>query len=262
MDKKIIAANWKENPKSRAAALKLFEASARAAKAAEGIAMVVCPPSIFLEDISRAFARLQIPSSRLALGAQDAFWEEGGPFTGNVGPKMLKSLGIKYVIVGHSERRKWLHETDPMINRKIVRAMGDGLKVILCVGEPPEVRKKGFSAAKRFIKGQLKKDLQGVFGATARNDIIVAYEPIWAIGSGKNDNPRDAAEIAAFIKETVRAAFQRAKLTVKVLYGGSVNGKNAADYVQLDVIDGALVGGASLKAGEFNRLTQSIRMKK
>ncbi len=200
--------------------------------------------------------------ANLSLGAQDVFWEEQGPFTGGVGPKMLRSIGVKYVIVGHSERRKWFNETDAMVNKKVLRAAADGLRVILCVGEPLEVRAKGIAAAKRYLKHQLTYDLKKVFGdrpatkGVARG-IIVAYEPIWAIGSGSNDDPQDAAEIAAFIKATVRSMAPRTKLQVKVLYGGSVNSRNVADYVQLKDIDGALVGGASLKADEFKKLVTS-----
>lgn len=259
MAHKIIVANWKENPKTVLAATRLFEGTARAAAKVNPLekgnaAIVICPPSIFLEDISRAAKLSKNHSENLALGAQDVFWEERGPFTGGAGPKMLRALGVKYVIVGHSERRKWFNETDAMINKKILRATEDGLRVILCVGEPLAMREKGIVAAKRYLKRQLTYDLKKVFAGGAKS-IIVAYEPIWAIGSGRNDNPKDAAEIAMFIKETVRALAARVK--VKVLYGGSVNSKNVRDYVQLKEIDGALVGGASLKADEFGKLIRA-----
>ncbi|MDR3581812.1 MAG: triose-phosphate isomerase [Candidatus Pacebacteria bacterium] len=248
MARKIVAANWKENPKSSAAAMRLFAATARTAGKERATEVVICPPPIFLEDIARAFSKKH--PANLALGAQDVFWEEKGPFTGGVGPKMLRALGVRYVIVGHSERRKWFNETDAMINKKVLRAAADGLRVILCVGEPAEVRKKGIAAAKRYLRAQLAYDLKKVFGEGFTRSIIVAYEPIWAIGSGVNDDPKDAAAIASFIKGTVRAMGGRAK----VLYGGSVNGRNIRGYVQLKEIDGALVGGASLKAEGFGKL--------
>jgi triosephosphate isomerase (TIM) len=241
--KKLIVANWKENPGTEAAGLKLFHAVAKAPRGAD---VVICPPFVYLEEISRAFKKLQ-SKKNLALGAQDVFWEEGGAFTGTAGPKMLRSVGVRYVIIGHSERRRVFNETDAMVNKKIKLALKDGLKVVLCVGEPIAIRKKGIAAAETFIKNQLKNGLAGV-----RKDekIIVAYEPIWAIGSGKNDNPEDATTMAKLIKKHGVARF---------LYGGSVTSKNIADYVHYKSIDGALVGGASLKAQEFNKILDKIK---
>lgn len=270
MARKIIAANWKENPKTAAAAMRLFEASMRAAadvyKIGKGkVVTVICPPPLFLEDISRAFVALKKKRpAGFALGAQDVFWEERGAFTGGTGPKMLRSLGVHYVIVGHSERRKWFNETDAMVNKKVLQVTKDGLHAILCVGEPLSVREKGIAAAKRYLKSQLAYDLKKVFDGDVKG-IIIAYEPIWAIGSGHNDNPDDAATIAAFIKATVRSIAAKtvrkgkvvAEIKVRVLYGGSVNSRNVADYVQLKDVDGALVGGASLRADEFEKLMRS-----
>jgi triosephosphate isomerase len=255
MARKIIAANWKENPKTAVEAKRLFVVSARAAAKAPGVDVVVCPPPLFLEEVARVSKK---HLANFALGAQDVFWEEQGPFTGGVGPKMLRALGVKYVIVGHSERRKWFGETDAMINKKVLRARADGLRVILCVGESLVVREKGIVAAKRYLKGQLTYDLKKAFDDSAKS-IIVAYEPLWAIGSGRSDNPQDAEAIAMFIKTTVRAMALRVKkrVRVSVLYGGSVDSKNIRNYVQLKEIDGALVGGASLKADEFGKLMKS-----
>jgi len=253
----MIAANWKENPKTEAGASRLFKAVAAAATTVKmarrnkNVEMVICPPYIFLEEIARVYKHFSSRIKKnLALGAEDVFWEESGPFTGGVGPKMLASLGVRYVIVGHSERRRWFKETDAMVNKKVKLAVRDGLTVILCVGEPLAIRKKGARAAEAFIKFQLKKDLQNV----RKGNIIIAYEPIWAIGTGRNDPPKDAAAIARFIKKTLAKSFKSAK----VLYGGSVNGANARDYVQLKDIDGALVGGASLNAGEFKKIINTI----
>ena len=262
MGSKLIVANWKENPRTEREAFKLFGDTA-AIKHSQGVQMVVCPPLVFLDGIAKKF-RVVRSKPGLALGAQDVFWEDQGAYTSEVGPKMLKSLGVRYVIVGHSERRKLLHETDMMVNRKIRAALASGLRVILCVGEPLPVREKGIAAAKRFIKNQLTKDLKG-FGnwkLEIGNSLAVAYEPIWAIGTGRNDSPEDAAEMAHFIKKIVYVACLPSKASAKegrlshvsVLYGGSVNGKNALDYIHCKDIDGALVGGASLKPKEFRKI--------
>lgn len=248
---KLIAANWKENPKSEKQALALFRAVAKI-KSAKGVAIAVCPPFIYLERIAEA--RRREKKSRVALGAQDVFWEEKGAYTSEVGPRMLRSLGVRYVIVGHSERRRWLKETDAMINKKIKRALKDGLNVILCVGEPLSVRKRGAAAAKKFVGGQLRKDLSGVRLARGRRRrVLVAYEPIWAIGTGRYDRPEDARAMAEFIMEKAGAS---------VLYGGSVNSKNIADYVQYNQISGALVGGASLRAAEFKNMVAAVAHQK
>lgn len=246
---KLIAANWKENPRTEVQALTLFRAVAKM-KSAKGMEVTVCPPFIYLERISEV--RRREKKVYVALGAQDVFWEEKGAYTSEVGPRMLRSLGVRYVIVGHSERRRWLKETDAMINKKIKLALRDGLNVILCVGEPLSVRNRGVAAAENFVRSQLEKDLRGV-SATSRKKIVVTYEPVWAIGTGRYDRPEDACAMAEFITR---------KAGVKVLYGGSVNSKNIADFVQYNQISGALVGGASLRAEEFKNMVAAVaRMK-
>ncbi len=252
---KLIVANWKEHPKTAAHALTLFKAVAKTPRASGG-EVVVCPPFIYLEEVAREFKRMPVAArARLALGAQDVFWEDAGAYTGEVGPAMLRSLGAKYVIIGHSERRRFEKETDAMINKKIALAAHDGLKIILCVGEPLSVREKGAEIAKKFVAQQLAKDLNNI-SLKKPGDFYVAYEPIWAIGTGKNDTPEDAREMAMFIKSLLK---KTKRISPKFLYGGSVNGRNARDYVQLDVIDGALVGGASLKADEFKKIINTIK---
>jgi triosephosphate isomerase len=160
------------------------------------------------------------------------------------------------VIVGHSERRKWLKETDQMINKKIKLAIADGLAVILCVGEPLSVRRKNLDAARAFVRKQIVADLRGVKNMKQRaSSIVIAYEPIWAIGTGRFDNPTDAGAMAAFIKAEVKKV---CGVRSRVLYGGSVNRKNVADYITLKEIDGALVGGASLKASEFSTMISVV----
>lgn len=276
---KIIAANWKENPKNEKDALKLFRGVAKAAN--ENVQVVLCPPFIYLDEIAHAWKKMRYgykprgnrsagrDSLHLALGSQDAFWEEVGPFTSEVGPRMLKALGMEYVILGHSERRKWLKETDAAINKKVGRTLEDGLRVILCVGEPLAIRKKGLPAARNYVAAQLGKDLKNV-KPRDRKRLMIAYEPIWAIGTGRYDDPEDAREMAEFIKRKInggrsvvrqggggrrgRSGTNGAHRGVPVLYGGSVSSKNIADYVRYNSIDGALVGGASLKVEEFKKI--------
>lgn len=243
---KLIAANWKENPRTEMQALALFRAVA-SIKVPRGAEVAVCPPFIYLEKIAEV--RRREKKQQVALGAQDVFWEEKGPFTSEVGPAMLRSLGVGYVIIGHSERRKWLKETDKMINKKIQLALKDGLRVILCVGESLAVRRKGVAVAERFVESQLRKDLVGIRGVSAR--LAIAYEPIWAIGTGRYDRPEDAARMADHIRSFLKKTFH---LVPRVLYGGSVSSKNAGRYVSYKGIDGALVGGASLAADEFKKI--------
>ncbi len=231
--KKLLVANWKMNPATEREAVVLARASDRKN-------VVICPPLVYVSSVKGQVSKAKV-------GAQDVFCEEKGAYTGEISPAMLKNLGVKYVIIGHSERRKWLHETDEMINKKIKAALKAGLKVILCVGEPWPVRKKGLAAAKQFVKAQLKKDLKFLHSNSyiLNSRLIVAYEPIWAIGTGRADKPADAVEMSKFIKNLLR---------VPVLYGGSVDGKNAENFLKYKEINGALVGGASLKAGEFNKI--------
>jgi triosephosphate isomerase len=248
---KLLAANWKENPKTKKEALALFKGIAKAKRSAK-VQVVVCPPFIYLDEVEKAYKAVKNKKG-LALGAQDVFWEEEGAFTGEMGPKMLKAMGASYVIIGHSERRKWIKETDEMINKKVTLSLAGGMNVILCVGESLTVRAKGAAAAKIFVEQQLIKYLKNI---KKNPHLIIAYEPIWAIGTGRNATPKDARDMAQFIKKTL--AKRNHMRASRVLYGGSVNGKNIADYVQYKEIDGALVGGASLKVEEFSILINII----
>ncbi len=243
--KKTLIANWKENPKNEKMAIALFRAATKV-RQLDNIQTIICPPFIYLEKIAGIAQSLHKKNHPL-LGAQDVFWEDKGAYTGEVGPAMLKKLGVKYVIVGHSERRQWLNETDSMINKKIKAALDAGLHIILCVGESAVVRKKGIVASERFVKSQLVKDLKGIsFDKKTSSQLMVAYEPIWAIGTGRSSTPKEAALMISYIKKTLTSHF--AFRNFKVLYGGSVNNKNVDSYIQCNEIDGALVGGASLKA--------------
>lgn len=237
--KKIIVANWKMNPESEAQAEELLKELKKVHE--REVELVICPPFQYLVLVDK--------KAGFRLGAQDIFWEDKGAYTGEVSSAMLEDLGVSYVIVGHSERRKWLGETDKMINKKLTKALKAGLHAILCVGEPIETRTEGTSRAKHFIGMQLEEDLKGV--KDDRN-LIIAYEPVWAIGTGKSDNPEDALDIVQYIKESLASR----GLYPKVLYGGSVNSKNAATFLSRKEIDGALVGGASLDMEEFKKIVK------
>jgi triosephosphate isomerase len=233
--KQLIVANWKMNPRTAQEAVRL-------ARAEDTKRVVVVPPFPFLRAVGKALRNAK-------LGAQDVFYKEQGAFTGAVSPPMLRALGVRYVIVGHSERRAE-GESDETVGKKVQAAEKAGLAVILCVGEPWSVRKKGITAAKRFVKTQLLAGLK-----RAHTSLIVAYEPVWAIGSGKADRPAEAAEMARFIKELLATHYSLR--TARVLYGGSVTPRNAAAFFHEKGIDGALVGGASLSAKKFNAIVRA-----
>lgn len=240
---KLIVANWKMNPPTFREAEKLVKALTGSRL---GARVVLCPPFVWLTDLSHK----EYPG--LEFGAQDVFWEKSGAYTGEISPLMLKNSGVKYVIVGHSERRR-LGETDEMVNRKLKAALRAGLKPILCVGEGRDVRRRGLVAAKNFVKRQMQKDLAGV-GAKS---LVIAYEPVWAISTEKGsrvDTPEDAAEMIQFIKETLSSMFHASRFMFRVLYGGSVTSGNAGRFLKRPEIDGALVGGASIRSAEFKKI--------
>ncbi len=219
------------------------------------IETVVCPPFTHLEEVKK-----MLPS-KVKLGAQNCFWQNSGAYTGEISPKMLKDLGVDYVIIGHSERRKYLGETDEMINKKVLASLRAGLKVVLCVGEDLLIRKRGLKALKNYVKKQLEKDLKRIQNSKFKiqNSLIVAYEPIWAIStskSGHSDTPENALEMIKFIKKLLITYYS--VLNTKVLYGGSVDSKNIKNFLKYPEIDGALVGGASLKAEEVKKIIKIV----
>ena len=239
--RKLLVANFKMNPATVSEAIRL-------ARSYDKKGVVIAPSSVFLGAIGGVL-------KESALGAQDVSYELTGAHTGEISVVQLKSLGVKYVIIGHSERRA-LGETDAIINEKIKAALAGGLKVILCVGEKLGIRKKGIAAAKLFVAGQLRKDLkQATKDRRQVEDLVIAYEPIWAIGTGKNETPENASEMALFIK---RQTTRDKRQGIRVLYGGSVNAKNAKSFLKAKNIDGLLVGGASLKAEEFNKIIRCL----
>jgi triosephosphate isomerase len=239
----IIAGNWKMN-NTIAEATALVRAMAPRLAAISGVEKVVCPPFTALSAVKGAFGDAEI-----GLGAQNMYWEEGGAFTGEVSPVMLAEL-CDYVVLGHSERRQYFGETDDGMNRKIVAAFAHGLTPIVCVGESLEQRKAG--QAEEWVTDQVQAALMGLPAEQVRR-MVIAYEPIWAIGTGV---PATAGDAKALIGGTIRGALaemygDEAAQAVRIQYGGSVKPSNVAEFMALPDVDGALVGGASLRADDF-----------
>ena len=237
----FVAGNWKMNGLS--ASLVEIEAMRRAADAGEAGAaeLAVCPPFTLL-----AQAAWKIRGGKLSLGAQDCHSEASGAFTGDISASMLKDAGAAYVIVGHSERRTLHHETDALVRAKAEAAIQAGLIPIVCVGETRAEREAGEAAA--VVIRQLRGSLPP--GATGDN-VVIAYEPVWAIGTGLTPTTKDVATMHNGIRELLADSYRSAGARIRLLYGGSVKPANARELLGLDNVDGALVGGASLKAAEF-----------
>lgn len=237
------------NPANTAEAERLFRAASNAAKRTKKAEVVVCPPFVYISGF-----RFQVSGFRI--GAQDCFWEQKGAFTGEVSPKMLKDVGCRYVIVGHSERRRYFGETDEIVNKKIKSALGAGLKPILCVGETREEKERGEMT--NALRKQIGLGLRGV-GRKAAKRIIIAYEPVWAIGTGNNCSLDHAASAGLFIRKLLAGRYSRlAANSIPILYGGSVNSQNAASYVKEAGLQGLLVGGASLDHRELTKVIKSV----
>jgi triosephosphate isomerase (TIM) len=237
----FVAGNWKMNGLS--ASLGEIEAMRRAADAGEAgeAELAVCPPATLL-----AQAAWKIRGSKLALGAQDCHPEPSGAFTGDISAPMLKDAGATYVIVGHSERRTHHHETDALVRAKAEAALKAGLAAIVCVGETRGERETGDAIAvvTRQLKGSLPR-------GGAPETVVVAYEPVWAIGTGLTPTPADVAGMHGAIRTLLGDIYGHGGLRIRVLYGGSVKPSNCGELLTLDNVDGALVGGASLKAEDF-----------
>ena len=243
--RKIIIGNWKMNPLAASMADKLFTDVAKSISRVKNIEIVICPPFVYLE-------RLKKISKKIVSGAQNAFSEEVGAFTGEVSPDMLYDLGVRYVILGHSERRA-LGENNSDVNKKIKRALLSGLRPILCVGE--SVRDDSHSYF-NLVKTQLSECLNGV-SKNSISKIIIAYEPVWAISSTvnrKDATPSDSQEMAIFIHKILSDKFSSESQKVRVIYGGSANEKDAKDFLSDGGVDGLLVGRASLDAKKFTEI--------
>ncbi|KPK74484.1 MAG: triosephosphate isomerase [Phycisphaerae bacterium SM23_30] len=239
----LIAGNWKMN-KTVNEAKELAEELVKGSNIIRASTAVLCPPFTVLGAVASV-----IESTVYRLGAQNVFWEDSGAFTGEVSPPMLRAVGCQYVIVGHSERRQYFGETDASVNRKIKAALHSGLTPIVCVGETLQEREDG--KTHDVIKKQINGVLEGLTDEAVRS-LIVAYEPVWAIGTGMTAEPEDADEVHAYIRELVNIAYSPdVSQNLTILYGGSVNESNAETLLYMNNIDGALIGGASLKPESF-----------
>jgi len=238
----LIAGNWKMF-KTTAEALEFAEEFKKLYHGTD-VGAAICAPFTQLSALKKVFE-----GTSIKIGAQNMHYEEEGAFTGEVSAKMLKEIGVDYCIIGHSERRQYFCETDEMVNKKIIRAFSADIVPILCVGEVLEERDAG--KAFDVVKKQLAGAFDGV-GADLASRIIIAYEPVWAIGTGRTATPEQANEMCAFIRKTLEGLYDDITADkVIIQYGGSVKPANASDIMNMEEIDGALVGGASLKAKDF-----------
>ena len=245
MRKKVIAGNWKMNMLPNEA-IKFIEDLAPLVKDTEN-EVILCVPYTDL-----FYALLTAQGTNIKIGAQNMHFEESGAYTGEVSAKMLKSINVEYVIIGHSERRQYFNETDETVNKKIKAAFANELKPIVCVGETLEERENGKTA--QIITKQTELALEGLTNEQVENTII-AYEPIWAIGTGKTATSEDANNSVKEIRKKIEEIYgQETASRVIIQYGGSVKSSNAKELFEMSDIDGGLVGGASLKADEFSKI--------
>lgn len=248
MRRPLVAGNWKMNGTQKSVAVLLAELKA-GCEFIEGAELAVFPPFIFLEQCERALMRTQI-----SWGAQDVSDQASGPYTGQISAAMLCDFHCRYVLVGHSERRSLLGETDALIAAKFRAAVLTNIRPILCVGETLEQREAGETFA--IIQRQLAAVIEMYDNSSSFSEAVIAYEPVWAIGSGKNAAPNQVQEVHEAIRQQLRAKNARWAEQVRILYGGSVKPDNAQSLFELPDVDGALVGGASLQAEQFLRIGQ------
>lgn len=238
MRKKIVAGNWKMNM-TPATAVELINSLKNEINTNE-VDVVVCPPYVCLPAVLEA-----VKDTNIAVGAQNMHFEENGAYTGEIAPSMLVELGVKYVVIGHSERRQYFAETDETVNKKTLKAIEHGLVPVVCVGESLEEREQGVTID--LVRLQTKIALKDVKAEDAKK-VVIAYEPIWAIGTGRTATSAQAEEVCKAIREVVAEVYgNEVAEEVRVQYGGSVNGGNANELFNMGNIDGGLVGGASLK---------------
>jgi len=245
--KPLIVANWKCNPLTLKEGEDIVERIEEGTKDFSSAEVVICPPFVFLPFL--------IQRSEISFGAQNCYSEDKGPFTGEISVNMLEEIGAKYVIVGHSERRKIFKETDEEINLKLLRVLKSSITPILCIGEDREEREQG----KTFdvLTRQLEKCLLGASKEDS-NKIVLSYEPIWAIGTGHSANVSDIGEVRVFIREFLSNKFGKENCEkIRILYGGSVDSNNVHSFVTEARMNGVLVGGASLKSEEFLKLIKT-----
>ena len=247
MRKVVVAGNWKMNktPSETVAFIKELAPSVKDAKAD----VIACVPFVCLPGAVEA-----AKGTNIKIGAQNLFFEDSGAYTGEVSADMLTDIGVEYVIIGHSERRQYFAETDVTVNKKVIKAIEKGLKPIVCVGESLEEREQGITID--LIRSQVKIAFMNV-SAEAAKGVIIAYEPIWAIGTGKTATSEQANEVCAAIRVVIGELYGAAVAEeIIIQYGGSVKGSNAAELFGMSDIDGGLVGGASLKVADFTDIVK------
>ena len=243
--KKIIAGNWKMNM-TPSEAVELIN-TLKPLVQTEEADVVFCVPAI---DIIPAVEAAK--GSNIQIGAENLYYEEKGAFTGEISPEMLTDAGVKYVVIGHSERRQYFNETDETVNKKVKKALAYDITPIMCVGESLEEREA--EKTKEIVKDQTMKGLEGLTNEQV-SSLVIAYEPIWAIGTGKTASSQDANEVIAYIREVVKDMYsEEVSEEVRIQYGGSVKPSNVEEIMNESDIDGALVGGASLEASDFTAL--------
>ena len=248
MRKKIIAGNWKMNktPKEAVELVNLLKDKVNTDK----VDVVFCVPAIDIIPVKAA-----LEGTNIKLGAQNVYFEESGAYTGETSPAMLEEAGVDYVVVGHSERRQYFAETDETVNKRTKAALAAGLKPIVCVGEL--LWERECNITEEVIARQVKLDFFGVSAEDVKKSVI-AYEPVWAIGTGKTATADQAEEVCAFIRATLAKIYDEATAeAVTIQYGGSMNAKNCAELLSKENVDGGLIGGASLKAADFNTIVQA-----
>jgi triosephosphate isomerase len=250
MRKPIIAANWKMY-KTLSEAKSFAEEVSKHIPDREKVDSVICAPALFLDRLVEA-----TQNSHVEIGAQNMHFEEDGAYTGEISPRALQDIGVKYVIIGHSERRCMFNETDECVNKKAAAAFKYDLTPIVCVGETLEQREK--NETMKIVESQVKKALSDLSEEQVKKTII-AYEPIWAIGTGKSSTADDANEVCSYIRQVVRESFSKAAAdSIRIQYGGSVKPANIKEFMAEPDIDGALVGGASLESNSFLQLLEAV----
>ncbi len=248
MRKPIMAGNWKMN-KTRDEALQFVYAVSDALPSKDKVESIICAPAIILRDLVKR------QGDNLRIGAQNMHEKDNGAYTGEISAIMLKSTGVDYVIIGHSERRQYFNETDESVNAKVLKALETDLKPIICVGETLEQRENG--TTHNVLDIQVTKALENV-NAKQISDVIIAYEPIWAIGTGKVADAKTADEACGYIRSLIEKLYSKKVADeVRILYGGSVSTKTVDELISQPNIDGGLVGGASLKADSFIELCKA-----
>jgi triosephosphate isomerase len=245
MRRPIVAGNWKMHGSQALNRALLGELEGQV-KPEWPIDVVVFPPFVYLTDTVRTLEEGQI-----LVGAQDVCAESGGAFTGQVSAAMLKDVGCTFVIVGHSERRRWYHEDDSLVARKFAAAVSGGLKPVLCVGETLEEREANMTQA---VVGRQVDAVIALHGISGFAEAVLAYEPVWAIGTGRTASPEQVQAVHAFLRHRISAHDAKIAAHLRILYGGSVKAGNAAELFAMPDVDGGLVGGASLSADEFRQI--------